>query len=245
MRLDRFLSNLKYGSRSNLGKEIKKGFVKVNNKVITDSHYKINPNKDIIHYLDELVIYRDQVNLVINKPKGYLSANKDNMHEVVINLLKYPYTKFDFKIAGRLDLDSEGLLILTTSGSLVNEITNPNKKKPKTYLVKTLDDIDNYSNLLEGVIIKDGKGLDYLAKALNIKRLGACLFEIIIDEGKFHQVKRMFKALETEVISLKRTKVGNLELGNLKLGEYREFEEGEIFDWNIIRSIWLFGWVKK
>lgn len=242
MRLDKFLSNLKYGSRTDVAKDIKKGLVKVNNEVITNSHYKINPSKDLVYFNDELVIFREIVNLMVNKPKGYLSANKDDLHEVVLSLLKHPYTKFDFKIAGRLDLDSEGLLILTTSGNLVNEITNPNKKVQKTYLINTLTDISNYQKLLEGVIIKDGKGNDYLAKALSIHKISANYFEIVIDEGKFHQVKRMFRALDTEVVNLKRIKVGNLELGELEVGSYREFEKGEIFDWNIIKCIRLFRW---
>lgn len=230
MRLDKFLSNLKYGSRSDVSKDIKKGLVKVNNNIITNSHYKIDEVNDLVYFNDELVIYREIVNLIVNKPKGYLSANKDEMHDVVISLLKHPYDKFDFKIAGRLDLDSEGLLILTTSGSLVNEITNPNKKVPKTYLVNTLTDIENYKNLLEGVIIKDGKGDDYLAKALNIERISNSYYQIVIDEGKFHQVKRMFRALDTEVTNLKRIKIGNLELNDLELGNYREFEKDDIFD---------------
>lgn len=228
MRLDRFLSNLKYNTRSKIGKDIKAGLVKVDGKTILDSHYHLDPSKNIVHYDGELVIYREIVNLAIYKPIGFLSANKDDRHQVITSLLKDPYDRFTFKIAGRLDLDSEGLLILTTSGTLVNEITNPKKIISKRYLVKTNLDLSNFETLLEGVIIKDGKNEDFLAKAKSIKRLASAYFEIEITEGKFHQVKRMFNKLGAEVINLKRVQIGKLKLGTLKPGEYREFMEDEV-----------------
>ncbi|HHT55457.1 MAG TPA: rRNA pseudouridine synthase, partial [Acholeplasma sp.] len=213
MRIDRFLSNLKYGSRSEMTKAVKKGLVKVNDKIITDSHLKIDPNKDIIHFNDELVSYYDIINIMIYKPIGYLSANKDNLHKVVLDLIEDNYKRLDLKIAGRLDLDSEGLLILTTSGKFAHFITSPNNKINKVYEVILDNDITNYEMLLEGVLIKDGKNEEYLAKALDIKKVEDKKYLITLDEGKFHQVKRMFLALNTKVINLKRISIGNLKLG--------------------------------
>ena len=230
MRIDRHLSNLKYGTRSEMTKAIKSGLVKVNDKVITNSHSKIDPNKDIIYFNDELVYYYDIINIMIYKPVGYLSANKDNMHKVVVDLIEDKYKRLDLKIAGRLDLDSEGLLILTTSGSYAHFITSPNNKINKVYEVITEDDIDNYNLLLEGVVVKDGKSEEYLAKAIDIKKITNNKYEITIDEGKFHQVKRMFLALNTKVLNLKRIQIGNLNLGNLQPGEYITFEKGELHD---------------
>lgn len=230
MRIDRHLSNLKYGTRSEMTKAIKSGLVKVNDKVITNSHLKIDPNKDIIYFNDELVYYYDIINIMIYKPIGYLSANKDNMHKVVVDLIEDKYKRLDLKIAGRLDLDSEGLLILTTSGSYAHFITSPNNKINKVYEVITEDDIDNYNLLLEGVVVKDGKSEEYLAKAIDIKKITNNKYEITIDEGKFHQVKRMFLALNTKVLNLKRIQIGNLNLGNLQPGEYITFEKGELHD---------------
>src|SRR5690554_590194 len=230
MRIDRFLSNLKYGSRSEMTKAIKNGLVKINGNVITNSHIKIDPNKDIIHFNDELVYYYDIINIMIYKPIGYLSANKDNLHKVVIDLVEDNYKRSDLKIAGRLDLDSEGLLILTTSGKFAHFVTSPNNKINKVYEVITEDDVINYNLLLDGVIIKDGKNEEYLAKAIDIKRVDEKKYLITIDEGKFHQVKRMFFALNTKVVNLKRIQIGNLKLGNLKPGEYKMFEKEELHD---------------
>lgn len=228
MRIDKFLSNLKYGSRSNIGTDIKKGLVKINDKIITDSHFKINPLKDKVFYNNILVPYFKNLNLMIYKPVGYLSANTDNLHEVVVSLIKDPFDKYDLKIAGRLDLDSEGLLILTNTGSFAHKITSPNSKIAKIYEVKTDNTNLNYEKMLDGVIIKDKDNVDFLAKALKIIKIGDNLFEITIDEGKFHQVKRMFKALEMNVINLKRIQIGKLKLGDLKPGEYRMFDEDEL-----------------
>ena len=230
MRIDRFLSNLKYGSRSEMTKAVKKGLVKVNDKIITDSHLKIDPNKDIIHFNDELVSYYDIINIMIYKPIGYLSANKDNLHKVVLDLIEDNYKRLDLKIAGRLDLDSEGLLILTTSGKFAHFITSPNNKINKVYEVILDNDITNYEMLLEGVLIKDGKNVEYLAKALDIKKVEDKKYLITLDEGKFHQVKRMFLALNTKVVNLKRIQIGNLKLGNLKPGEYITFKKEDLHD---------------
>ena len=116
MRLDKLLVKLKYGSRSEVQKLIKQGFLKINNQTITDVGKKIDPTKDEILLNEQLIYYKSEINLAIYKPKGYLSANHDPLYPTVMELIKPPYDRQDFKIAGRLDLDSEGLLILTTLG---------------------------------------------------------------------------------------------------------------------------------
>lgn len=228
MRIDKYLSNLKYGSRTEIKKFIKEERVKVNNNIIKDSHYKIDPKKDVVIFDGEKIINFNEVNLILNKPEGYLSANKDNLHKVALDLIKEPYNRLDLKIAGRLDLDSSGILILTTNGKFAHKLTSPNSKIDKVYEVEVDKDISNYNILLNGVIIKDGKDNDYLAKALNILKIDKFKYHITINEGKFHQVKRMFKYLDANVLKLKRIKYGNLTLNNLKKGEYREFKKEDI-----------------
>lgn len=240
MRIDKYLSNLKYGSRTEVKLLIKSGFITVNDELVKTDKFNIDPNNDIVKVKDEIVFYKETINLIVNKPRGYLSANSDNFHKTVIELLKEPYSRFDFKIAGRLDLDSSGLLILTTSGLLAHEITNPNKKVNKVYHVILKNDIESYQQLLDGIIIKDGKNNDYLAKANKIDIIGSKELEITIDEGKFHQVRRMFQAINNEVLELKRIKVGKLSLNDLKEGTYQEFERSDLFDWFNYISIWLF-----
>ena len=127
-------------------------------------------------------------------------------------------------------MDSSGLLILTTNGLLAHEITNPNKKVNKIYHVILKNDIIRYQQLLDGIIIKDGKNNEYLAKANKIDIIGSKELEITIDEGKFHQVRRMFQAINNEVLELKRVKIGNLSLDNLEEGSYQEFERSDLFD---------------
>src|SRR5690606_10419376 len=127
MRLDKLLSNLKYGSRTEIKALIKKGLISVNEKIVKNADMQIDPNKDQIVVDRETVFYKDIIILAMHKPAGYLSANQDKNDPVVIDLIKKPYDRFDFKIAGRLDKDTEGLLILTTDGDIQHEITHPKK----------------------------------------------------------------------------------------------------------------------
>lgn len=228
MRLDKLLSNLKYGSRKEIKNLIKEHAITINGEIVTSPSIKINPSKDVILIYDQEVVYHKLINIMIYKPIGYLSANKDNLHRTVIDLLDDELLRYDFKIAGRLDLNSEGLLILTTSGRFAHKVTNPNYKVNKVYEVTLNQPIIDFTELLKGVIIKDGKNEDYLAKALEIVKLNETTLHITINEGKFHQVRRMFKKIGFEVINLKRIKVGNLELGNLAPKEYRMFMEEEL-----------------
>ena len=228
MRIDKYLSNLKYGTRSSITADIKNGYVKVNNKVETNNRRKIDPKIDKITYKDEEVIYYEMINIALYKPKGYLSANVDNLHQVAVSLIKQPFNRYDLKIAGRLDLDAEGLLILTTSGKFAYQITSPNNKIKKIYEVTLNKKYIHNDIIYKGLEIKDGNNQNYIAKALNIEIISDNIVHLTIDEGKFHQVKRMFKALDYEVVNLKRIQIGNLKLGDLKPGEYKTFRKEEL-----------------
>ncbi|MBN2300622.1 MAG: rRNA pseudouridine synthase [Acholeplasmataceae bacterium] len=236
MRIDKFLSNLKYSSRSGVKTFLKEHEVMIGDLRIYQPHIEVNPIIESVFIDGVLVFYRYPIYLMINKPAGYLSANSDKKYPCVIDLLDEPYCRFDFAIAGRLDLDSEGLMILTTEGSLAHEITMPKSHIPKTYEV-ILDRIFNqHDRLLEGVQIKDGRNRSYLAKALSVVSDDA-ICTITIDEGKFHQVKRMFEAVGYLVVKLKRIQIGQLKIGNLKQGTYKEFEKEELYDGNYNASL--------
>jgi 16S rRNA pseudouridine516 synthase len=166
---------------------------------------------------------------MLHKPKGYVSATKDNVHPSLLTLVKDPYDRFDLRIAGRLDVDTTGLIILSTEGDFIHELTHPQKHMRKTY-VATLDKKPyNISVLLKGVVIKDDKNNPYVAKALDLS-IDQYQVTMTIDSGKYHQVKRMFKAVGYNVIQLKRISIGNLKLDSLDEGEYREIRKEEIYD---------------
>lgn len=228
MRIDKLLSNLKYGSRKEVKDMLKRRLVSVNGEIVIDSNYQINPTIDEITINDERLIYFEQVSLAINKPTGYVSANKDNLHKTVMELLGKPYDRYDLKIAGRLDLDSEGLIILTTEGDFVHKITAPNNEVFKTYEVVLDKEHCECDKLIAGVWIKDGNNNQYLAKAKEVNMIAKNKVRIVISEGKFHQVKRMFQAIGCIVLELKRTQIGKLKLENLKPGEYREIRKEEV-----------------
>ncbi len=229
MRIDKFLSNLKYGSRSQIKDFLSQHRVTSEGIRILSTKFDINPNQDIIYVDENPIFYKYPIYLAINKPVGYLSANRDAFYPCVVDLLKEPYHRFDYAIAGRLDIDSEGLLILTTDGSFAHQITLPKSHVPKTYEVLLNRDFDQHVALSEGVTVKDGRNQEYVAQALTISsKLNQAW--ITIDEGKFHQVKRMFEAVGYLVLKLKRIQIGNLKLNDLPYGEYQEFRKEELYD---------------
>ena len=229
MRIDKLLSQLKYGSRREMKDFFKMHEVIVNGNKVHQGRLEVNPNIDIILIDQEQVFYEFPICIKIYKPKGYLSANHDMKYPCVTELIKPPYHRFDLSIAGRLDLDSEGLLILTNDGHLLHQITHPNTHMNKIYQVHLDKPFKDHEKLLKGVIIKDGRNQDYLAKAIHIESSIDCV-KITIDEGKFHQVKRMFKAVGYDVINLKRIAIGALTLGDLKPGTYQSFKKEELYD---------------
>lgn len=225
MRLDKFLSILKIGTRSEIKKIIKSKKIKVNDQIITEPDYLINERTDQVKYNDEILKYEENIYIMFNKPSGYLSANYDNYQETIMKF--FPEKYHDLTIIGRLDKDTEGLLLLTNDGKFAHEITSPKKHIEKEYYVEysgTLPDniIEIFNN---GVIIEN----DYLTKPAQIKNITENSAYLTIHEGKFHQVKQMFKAVGTTVTYLKRVRIGKLLLDpNLKLGEYKKISKEEI-----------------
>ena len=137
MRLDKFLCNLKYGSRNDIKKLCKNNAIRVNNEIVKKADIYIDPLSDIIEVDGEVVFYKENITLMMNKPQGYICSTVDEVYMSLLRLLDKKYSRFDFKFAGRLDWDTEGLVILSTDGRLIHEITSPKKEMYKTYYVKT------------------------------------------------------------------------------------------------------------
>ncbi|ABK62452.1 MULTISPECIES: pseudouridine synthase [Clostridium] len=236
-RLDKVLSNLGYGSRKEIKAFVKKGEIEVDGKVVKDNGIKVDPNKSIIKVNGEEINYRKYIYIMMNKPAGVVSATFDNYDETVIDLLDYEYTVFDPFPVGRLDKDTEGLLLITNDGELNHRLTSPKWHVDKTYYAeidKMVDEKD-VEKFKKGITLDDGyKCLPAKLEILSSDENGSEV-NITIQEGKFHQVKRMFEARGKNVVYLKRLTMGNISLDEeLDEGTYRELTEEEI---EILKSI--------
>ena len=229
-RIDKVLSNLGYGSRSELKKICKNGLVKVNGKVINNPGVQVDVENDEIIFDGEKVTYKEFIYLMLNKPDGYISATFDKRDPIVLDLIDNEDLVFEPFPVGRLDKDTEGLLVLTNDGQLAHRVLSPKKHVPKTYYAKiegvvTEDDIKAFA---KGVTLDDGYET-MPAELVILKSDEISEIELTIHEGKFHQVKRMFESVDKKVIYLKRLSMGKLQLDkNLALGEYRELTDEEI-----------------
>ena len=229
-RIDKILSNLGYGSRSELKKLCKNGLVKVNGKVINNPGVQVDVENDEILFDGEKVVYKEFIYLMLNKPDGYISATFDKRDPIVLDLIDKEDLIFEPFPVGRLDKDTEGLLVLTNDGQLAHRVLSPKKHVPKTYYAKvegvvTEEDVKAFA---EGVTLDDG--YETMPAELEIlKSDDISEIELTIHEGKFHQVKRMFESVGKKVVYLKRLSMGKLKLDEgLALGEYRELTEEEV-----------------
>lgn len=228
MRLDNFLNKALSVSRSEASKIIKDKKIIVNDKIVTKKDTYIDEQKDIIKYNGEIITYKEFIYIMLNKPKGYLSATKDGKEKTVIDLIDI---KRDIFPVGRLDKDTEGLLLLTNNGKYAHYLTSPNHHVEKKYYVELEKDIKPEDIILfcEGLEIRDGKDELYMTKPAKLDLITNNSCYVYITEGKFHQIKRMFEKLDNKVTYLKRVKFGEIELDEtLKLGQYRELTEEEI-----------------
>ena len=229
-RIDKILSNLGYGSRSELKKFCKNGLVKVNGKVINNPGVQVDVENDEIIFDGEKVTYKEFIYLMLNKPDGYISATFDKRDPIVLDLIDKEDLVFEPFPVGRLDKDTEGLLVLTNDGQLAHRVLSPKKHVPKTYYAKiegivTEEDIKAFA---KGVTLDDGYET-MPAELIILKSDEISEIELTIHEGKFHQVKRMFESVDKKVIYLKRLSMGKLKLDeNLAFGEYRELTDEEV-----------------
>ena len=244
IRLDKLLAHGGLGSRSSVKKLLRSGAVTVNGKSVFDPSLHIDEDRDVVAADGKKVEIRKEVYLMMHKPSGYVCAKRDGLHRTVFDLLgdayRTPFFEDNLHTIGRLDCDTEGLLILTTDGELTHRITSPKSECGKTYFVRLSNKV------------RSGEAADYVCKCAQGVHIGpegrekeadcksACLVwlgsgdekdecTLTIYEGKFHEVKRIFSALGNEVVYLKRIAIGALRMDeSLEKGEWRELSEDEI-----------------
>lgn len=227
MRVDKMIGNAMIDTRRNIKRNAKKGALVINGEIVKDVSTQVDPKVDEVYYLGEFVEYFENIYLMMNKPGGVISSTKDE-DTTVIDLLDEFYQKLDLSIAGRLDKDTTGLVLLSTDGKFIHKITSPNSNIKKTYEVQTRDPIeDSYIEAFKnGVEIKED---DYIARPCELEIIDNNKAIVKVTEGKFHLVKRLFSNLGNKVTSLKRLAIGDLKLDPyLEEGSYRELTDEEL-----------------
>lgn len=225
MRLDKFLCDCNLGTRSQIKKEIKDGQVSVNGSIVLKPEQKVDEKEDKVYYRGQLCAYEKYVYYMLHKPAGVVSATEDKHDRTVLELMGDDRKNGLFPV-GRLDKDTEGLLLITNDGALAHELLSPVKHVEKEYechLAYPLDD-EQRIRLEQGVDI----GEKAVTKPAAVRILEDKKITLTITEGKFHQVKRMLQAVGNEVIYLKRLRMGSLRLDPaLPKGSYRRLTEEE------------------
>ncbi|PZD96037.1 16S rRNA pseudouridine(516) synthase [Paenibacillus sambharensis] len=236
IRLDKMLANMGLGTRSEIKKAVKQGRVTVEGKAVKDSGLQVDPFHERVELDGEAVSYRETIYLMLNKPQGVISATEDTRDRTVLDLLEPEDRVLAPFPVGRLDKDTEGLLLLTNDGQLAHELLSPRKHVDKTYEaeVSGLVGETDIQAFKEGVTLDDGyvtmpARLTILRTEEQHDGTVVSYISLIIQEGKFHQVKRMFEAVGKKVVFLKRVAMGPLLLDpSLVPGTYRELTEGEL-----------------
>lgn len=230
MRLDRMLVAGGFGTRKEVRALIQEGMVTVDGERIVDPGFKVDPFKAEVRVGEEKVMPPGRIYLMLNKPAGVVTSTADPRYPTVIQLLPPEYARRGVFPVGRLDLDTEGLLIITTDGKLAHRLTSPHRHVPKRYFVRVRGYLtgEDVEAMQEGIVLEDG--YKCLPAHLNILYAGEISeAELTIYEGKYHQVKRMFARRRKKVLYLKRVAMGPLELDpSLPPGGWRELTPDEV-----------------
>lgn len=229
-RLDKVLSNFGFGSRNDVKKLVRAGLVVIDGTTVSDASMHVDPENSVITVNGQRLNYRKNIYVMMNKPAGVISATYDARLKTVIDILPEEFACFDLFPAGRLDIDTEGMLLLTNDGHLAHDILSPKKHVEKRYyaLINGQVTEEDVRKFAEGVVIDDG--YKTMPAELYIIRSGLrSEIELVLHEGKFHQVKRMFEAVGKRVVYLKRIQMGGLKLDeSLEPGECRELTADEV-----------------
>lgn len=225
-RLDKYLSDAKLASRKNLREMIRAGRIGVNGRTVTDVGFKVEEQRDMVTLDGTAVCGKRTVTILLNKPAGYLTAADDPRAETVMALIPEEYRRLGVQPVGRLDKATEGLLLLTNDGQLNHRLASPRHGIWKTYYAEhegivTPADLKAFSR---GIVLGDGTCC--LPARLDPQTVGRSL--ICVQEGKFHQVRRMMDARQLHVSYLRRVQEGSLMLGDLPLGQIRELTQEEV-----------------
>lgn len=231
-RLDKIISSQFNISRSITKAIIHRGKVKIDGQVVRDPSLQIDVDKACIEYKGQVLSYKEHIYIIMNKPKGVLSASEDKKRETVVDLVPPELSRQGLFPVGRLDRDTTGLLLITDDGDFAHRVISPKKNMFKTYKVVLDGEVtaDMAERFKEGIVLADGTR----CRSAVLKKLCENTAEIKISEGKYHQIKRMFGVVGLGVNELERTALGGLELpSDLDLGECRELtvdEKNQIFD---------------
>lgn len=223
MRLDKYLSHCGQGTRTQVRQLIKQGVVEVAGVVTKQAARHIE--HEVVTVYGEALVYEPLLYYMMHKPQGVLSASKDAKQPTAIDLLK-GVNPLPVHVVGRLDIDSTGLLLLTNNGALAHKIISPKTKYPKHYLVELRDALTSTQiNELETGVELDGM----MTKPCQVKKVDSLTYEIVLIEGRYHQIKKMMHVVANEVLTLHRTQIGPLHLDKaLQPGEYRSLTKAEV-----------------
>lgn len=232
LRLDKYLCDMQIGTRSQIKEMVRKSIVQVNGTIVKKSDVKVNTDSDTVFVDGKAVGYVEYEYYMLNKPAGVLSAARDRNAETVLDLIKDNNRKDLFPV-GRLDKDTEGLLLITNDGMLSHELLSPSKHVDKVYFARVRGQMTEreVKAFADGLVIdEDFTALPGKLVILSYDDVNdESMVEVTIHEGKFHQVKRMFEAVNSEVLYLKRLSMGPLKLDEaLNTGEYRQLTQDEI-----------------
>lgn len=225
-RLDKIIATQTGYSRKEVKDLIKQKRVRVNNEIISKSDIKVDSESDKIVIDESEIKIKKHIYLILNKPKGYISATEDRSRQTVLDLVPKQYLHRNLFPAGRLDRDTTGLMLITDDGEFAHNILSPKKHVKKIYNV-TIDlqvNQEMVNGFKRGVILNDGE-----CKSANLEITGTNTAIVTLTEGRYHQIKRMFGCYGAKVVELQRIGMGNFKLPNdLKLGECREITENEL-----------------
>ena len=225
-RIDKVIGNQSNYSRKDIKDLIKKKRVKVNGEVVLRPEFKVDSSTDIISIDDVVLKVLDYVYLILNKPKGYVSATEDKNDLTVLDLVPDEYLHRDLFPAGRLDKDTTGLMIITDDGEFAHEILSPKKHVKKTYIVEIDISMDEkmVDGFKDGVLLNDG-----VCKTASLEITGEKTGIVTLTEGRYHQIKRMFGCFGAKVVELKRIGMGSIMLpADLPEGSCRELTDDEL-----------------
>lgn len=229
MRLDKYLTYALSLSRNDSRKLIKSKRITVNDKEVYKNDLYLNKG-DYVKLDGEIIVYKEFIYLMMNKPSGYVCANADNLHKTVFELIN-GYEKYNLFTVGRLDIDTTGLLLITNNGSFAHKLTSPKYECEKKYYVETDVDFEkeDIDKMLSGLLLYEEKDKPFISKPAKLEIIEHNKGYITITEGKYHQVKKLCKACGKTVVVLKRVSMGDLKLDeSLSLGSYRELTEEEL-----------------
>ena len=228
VRLDKFLCDCGAGTRSQVKQMLKAGRVMLDGLAVRDGSAKFDPAAQTVTLDGQPLLQVGRVVLMLNKPAGYITATEDSRQKTVMKLIPAEYKHIDLKPVGRLDKDTEGLLLFTNDGDLLHRLISPKKEVPKVYYARhegtaTREDADAFA---AGLTLGDGT----VCLPAKLESLGTGESRITVCEGKYHQVRRMMASRNMHVNYLERRQEGALELGSLPRGEVRKLTEDEVAD---------------